>query len=203
MPTPETFELIKYQLDANIQAGRTGYQQFCDISEDIFHKVQGQQSSTTRRLHCVYNFERHLLRVQMPNEAHEDVDCQAKSNQVSTFLVYMSPSPFSMGQSWLSRLARAITAYRLHSERNDARLNPYNPVISMAWLANIDIAPCTGAEALANYLSKHVSKPERPTQSYLDMMRGIVPHVNDRTPLLTALRKMMNALLSCHLYPGP
>jgi hypothetical protein len=77
MPTPEpTFELIERQLDADIQAGRTGYREFCDISEDTFQKVQGEESSTTRRLHCVYNFEKHLLRVRMPNNAHEDVACQ-------------------------------------------------------------------------------------------------------------------------------
>lgn len=80
MSTPEpTFELVKRQLDADIQAGRTGYREFCDIREDIFYKVQGQQSSTTRRLHCVYNFEKHLLRVRLPNEAHEDVALQLHS----------------------------------------------------------------------------------------------------------------------------
>ncbi|GAB1195223.1 hypothetical protein APSETT444_004478 [Aspergillus pseudonomiae] len=80
MPTPEpTFELIKRQLDADIQAGRTGHREFCDISEDIFHKIQRQQSLTTRRLHCVYNFEQHILRVRMPNEALEDISFQIRS----------------------------------------------------------------------------------------------------------------------------
>ncbi|KAE8148477.1 hypothetical protein BDV25DRAFT_158207 [Aspergillus avenaceus] len=77
MPNPEpTFELIKRQLDTDIQAGLTGYRGFCDISEDIFHQTQGQQSSTTRRLHCAYNFEKHFLRVRMSNEAHEDIALQ-------------------------------------------------------------------------------------------------------------------------------
>lgn len=78
MPTPEpTFELIKRQLDADIQAGQTGYREFRDISEDIFQKVQ--EHPTTRRLHCVYNFEKHLLRIRMPNEAHEDIATQLHS----------------------------------------------------------------------------------------------------------------------------
>lgn len=88
------------------------------------------------------------------------------------------------------------TYYRLQPERDDVHLNPYNPVVSMAWLANIDIAPWTGTEVLLNYLSKYVSKSERHTQSNLDPMRGVLPRINTQIPLLSALRKLLNALLS-------
>ncbi|KAJ5371939.1 hypothetical protein N7517_003945 [Penicillium concentricum] len=66
----------------------------------------------------------------------------------------------------------------------------------MAWLANIDIAPYTGAETLLNYLSKYVSKSEPAIQSYLSLMRGILSHITNQHLLLSAVREMMNALLS-------
>lgn len=44
--------------------------------------------------------------------------------------------------------------------RNDPRLNAYNRAISMGWLANTDITPCTGIEVVKAYIAKYASKGE-------------------------------------------
>ncbi|KAJ5561777.1 hypothetical protein N7461_000538 [Penicillium sp. DV-2018c] len=120
-----------------------------------------------------HNTVEHLDRVLNQVQRHR---CSAqyclRKNRTTGHLACRADFPHEIRTEPVLVKPLGATYYRLHPERNEANLNAYNPVINMAWLANIDIAPCTGAEAPANYLSKYVSKFERPSQSYLDMMRA-------------------------------
>ena len=88
--------------------------------------------------------------------------------------------------------------YRLYAKRNDPDMNNYSRLVSMAWLANTDISPCTGEHAVVHYMSKYVSKGEEQTATYQQMMRQLLPHANTRKPLLSAVSKLMNQLIGEH-----
>jgi hypothetical protein len=66
--------------------------------------------------------------------------------------------------------------WRLYHEQHtpDQNVNPFNLTCLLGWLANIDMAPCTGPQALLQYLSKHCGKAEKPTTSYRDMMQTVL-----------------------------
>jgi hypothetical protein len=63
-------------------------------------------------------------------------------------------------------------------ERNDPWLNPYTPVLTLGWLANIDVNPPTSERGLVEYVSKYVGKAEAKSTSYKDMLRQTLPRVN-------------------------
>jgi hypothetical protein len=86
--------------------------------------------------------------------------------------------------------------HRLFCRRNDSHLNPYNRLVSMAWLANTDISPCTGSKAVLEYLAKYVSKPEKQTESYEELMKRLLPSINTNRPVLSAVTKLMNQLIA-------
>src|SRR5882762_387438 len=78
----------------------------------------------------------------------------------------------------------------------------------MAWLANTDITPGTGNRAVLDYLGKYVTKAEKQTESYREIMARTLPSVNSRHPVLSAVTKLMNQLVGerdwsaqeiCHL----
>lgn len=79
--------------------------------------------------------------------------------------------------------------------RNDVPLNSYNRVCIMSWLANIDIAPCTGNRALLDYLGKYATKAEKQTKSYSGLVTEILPKISAKVPLLSAISKLMNRLV--------
>jgi hypothetical protein len=85
--------------------------------------------------------------------------------------------------------------YRLHPCRNDPNLNCYNRVMSMAWLANTDVNPCTGSRSVLEYIAKYVSKPEKKTETYKEIMQRILPSINSNNPILSAVSKLMNQLV--------
>jgi len=69
-------------------------------------------------------------------------------------------------------------------------------LVSMAWLANTDISPCTGSKAVLEYLAKYVSKPEKQTESYEELMKRLLPSINTNRPVLSAVTKLMNQLIA-------
>ena len=79
--------------------------------------------------------------------------------------------------------------------RNQAYLNQCSAVIAMGWMANTDIQPPTSLEAVLSYIAKYVSKPEKSSDSYLEMQAQILPYVNDRAPLLSFVSKMLNRII--------
>ena len=85
--------------------------------------------------------------------------------------------------------------YKFLAKRNDEMLNHYNPLITMSWLANTDITCCTGSKAVLNYLGKYVTKPEKKTASYQELVCEILPTVNSRHPLGSVIRKLLNKLV--------
>lgn len=86
--------------------------------------------------------------------------------------------------------------YRFYPIRNRADLNPYNRTISLSWLANIDLAPTTGKQAVVNYVAKYVSKNEVQSITYQEMVQNAMRNVRTRNPLLTTIRKVMNMLIA-------
>lgn len=74
-------------------------------------------------------------------------------------------------------------------------LNAYNPMISLSWSANIDIKVYTGSRALLSYIAKYAAKPKTKTASYREMIGCIVQHVSSHRPLLSAVSKLLNALI--------
>jgi hypothetical protein len=85
--------------------------------------------------------------------------------------------------------------YKFLAKRNDEMLNHYNPLITMSWLANTDITCCTGSKAVLNYLGKYVTKSEKKTASYQELVSEILPTVNSRHPLGSVIRKLLNKLV--------
>ncbi|EKG09312.1 hypothetical protein MPH_13668 [Macrophomina phaseolina MS6] len=79
--------------------------------------------------------------------------------------------------------------------RNDQWLNNFNGVISLGWLANTDVSPCTGSQAVLNYIAKYCSKAETKSASYKDILAKVLPQVSTQYPLLSLVSKVMNRLL--------
>jgi ATP-dependent DNA helicase PIF1 len=79
--------------------------------------------------------------------------------------------------------------------RNHGLMNQCSPVIAMGWRANTDIQPPTGLGAVLSYIGKYVSKPEKASASYIDLQAQVIPHINNRSPLLSFVSKMLNKLI--------
>jgi ATP-dependent DNA helicase PIF1 len=87
------------------------------------------------------------------------------------------------------------TWWAFEAARNDSRMNQFNRLVSLCWLANTDFSPCTGIEAVINYAAKYCSKSELQTSTYAQLSKAILPHVSDRNPMLSFVSKMMNRLI--------
>ncbi|XP_044723694.1 ATP-dependent DNA helicase PIF1 [Hirsutella rhossiliensis] len=46
-------------------------------------------------------------------------------------------------------------------ERNDGQINHYNRLLTVAWLANTDVSPCTSLQQVIDYAAKYCSKSEK------------------------------------------
>jgi hypothetical protein len=96
-------------------------------------------------------------------------------------------------------------------QRNDPLLNPYMAPITMGWLANTDVNPATSSRAVINYIAKYCSKAEKKSETYTDLLRQVLPKLNERTPLFSLASKLMNKLIGerdwsaqevCHILLG-
>lgn len=74
-------------------------------------------------------------------------------------------------------------------------MNRYNRLITMAWMANTDVTPCTNTQAILNYIGKYASKEEKKTTTYTELVASILPHINANSPMLSLVSKMMNKLV--------
>ncbi|KAH0499425.1 hypothetical protein TgHK011_006623 [Trichoderma gracile] len=63
------------------------------------------------------------------------------------------------------------------------RLNNYNRLFALAWLANHDISPTASAHAVLSYVAKYASKAETRSASYKDVAKSILPMVKSNQPL--------------------
>ncbi|KAF6820018.1 hypothetical protein CSOJ01_01086 [Colletotrichum sojae] len=80
--------------------------------------------------------------------------------------------------------------------RNDEMLNHFSPALSVGWLANTDISPCTSAYAVVQYVAKYCSKAEVKTQTYKELARSIVPKVKANQPAVSFAAKLMNKIIA-------
>ncbi|KAI8417421.1 hypothetical protein FOFC_03734 [Fusarium oxysporum] len=92
--------------------------------------------------------------------------------------------------------------FSFEAARNDSLMNHYNRCLSLGWLANIDISPCTSLQAVINYAAKYCSKMEKRTDSYASMGRQILPYVSHQNPLLSFASRLMNKLLTERDFSG-
>jgi hypothetical protein len=74
----------------------------------------------------------------------------------------------------------------------------------MGWMANTDIntdiQPPTSLHAVLSSVGKYVSKPEESSVSYTELQAQILPCINDRTPLLSFVSRMLNIRYDPHLH---
>ena len=71
--------------------------------------------------------------------------------------------------------------------------------------------PPTSSRAVINYIAKYCSKSEKKSTAYTDLLRQVLPRLNERTPLFSVASKLMNKLIGerdwsaqevCHLLLG-
>ena len=102
-------------------------------------------------------------------------------------------------------------AWTFEPKRNDTLMNPFNPLVSLCWLANTDFSPCCDPLAVSNYAAKYCSKAETQSATYAELARRILPHVSDRNPMLSFVSKILNKLIGerdysaqevCHVLLG-
>jgi ATP-dependent DNA helicase PIF1 len=79
--------------------------------------------------------------------------------------------------------------------RNDAWVNKYSRLLSMAWQANMDISPCTSMIAVIEYIVKYAAKYEKKSESYKDLAGKLIPFVNENQPFQSLVTKLMNKLV--------
>ncbi|KAG6977910.1 hypothetical protein FocnCong_v009922 [Fusarium oxysporum f. sp. conglutinans] len=99
-------------------------------------------------------------------------------------------------------LRQGQSYFSFEAARNDSLMNHYNRCLSLGWLANIDISPCTSLQAVINYAAKYCSKMEKRTDSYASMGRQILPYVSHQNPLLSFASRLMNKLLTERDFSG-
>ncbi|KAG6251201.1 hypothetical protein E4U23_000838 [Claviceps purpurea] len=81
--------------------------------------------------------------------------------------------------------------------RNDPRMNHYNCTLSLGWLANTDILPCTSGAAVVNYIVKYVSKAEKKTDTFNDVAVRILDRTReDKKEYCLLVHKFMNAMVA-------
>src|SRR5437763_10412040 len=94
---------------------------------------------------------------------------------------------------------------------NDPLLNPYMTTITIGWLANTNVNPPTSTKAVINYIAKYCSKAEKKSETYSDLLRQILPRLNEHTPLFSLASKLMNKFIGerdwsaqevCHILLG-
>ncbi|KAL5615052.1 hypothetical protein BROUX41_005116 [Berkeleyomyces rouxiae] len=86
--------------------------------------------------------------------------------------------------------------YSFHPACNDPLLNSFHPTISLGWLANKDVTPCTSTHAVINYIAKYCSKAETKPQSYKEIVQQLLPKISTNAPLQSLVAKMMNKLIA-------
>jgi hypothetical protein len=81
------------------------------------------------------------------------------------------------------------------SIRNNSLFNTYNVIVSINWLANIDVNLCIDQHALLSYIAKYCSKTKKKSFKLIDVMRSVVSIVSSKSFMLLLMIKMMNKLI--------
>ena len=85
--------------------------------------------------------------------------------------------------------------YQFFLVTNNGMLNLYNRLITISQLANTDIQPCTSKAAVAEYVGKYVTKPEKASTSYKALAIEALPFVNVERLFKLFVNKLMNKLI--------
>ena len=104
--------------------------------------------------------------------------------------------------------------YKLNLERNDRTINNYNPIISLATLANIDIQPVLTYAGLLGYCTKYATKNDnpdlfrdfrddtgKPVDAGPNVNRTEIPVRQEHVPRLVS--KMLNDTIKYNMVSAP
>ncbi|KJZ67980.1 hypothetical protein HIM_12631 [Hirsutella minnesotensis 3608] len=105
---------------------------------------------------------------------------------------------FPHGQRLLASLDKVPQSkhWSFRGERNDGQINHYNRLLTVAWLANTDVSPCTSLQQVIDYAAKYCSKSEKKSESFAQIGRALMPRVKDHNPLISFTSKLLNQLVA-------
>ncbi|EXU95371.1 PIF1-like helicase [Metarhizium robertsii] len=105
---------------------------------------------------------------------------------------------FPHGQRLLASLDKLPHSkhWCFRGERNDSQINHYNRLLTVAWLANTDISPCTSLQQVVDYAAKYCSKSEKKSESFAQIGKALMPRVKDQNPLISFTSKLLNQLVA-------
>ncbi|KJZ69477.1 hypothetical protein HIM_11139 [Hirsutella minnesotensis 3608] len=86
--------------------------------------------------------------------------------------------------------------WSFRGERNDGQINHYNRLLTIAWLANTDVSPCTSLQQVIDYAAKYCSKSEKKSESFAQIGKALMPRVKDHNPLVSFTSKLLNQLVA-------
>jgi hypothetical protein len=90
----------------------------------------------------------------------------------------------------------------LLTRRNDPLLNAHCVPWVMAWLANMDFRPILSTEAPLAYASKYVSKAEPASNTYVDVLKSVMSHLENNTIGAVAYQKLLSSVVAERDMPG-
>lgn len=79
--------------------------------------------------------------------------------------------------------------------RNDPLLNNYNPAVTMGWLANIDVIPCTNRKVVLYYVAKYCTKAKIKTVKLDELMKDLLLHISSKNAMGLLVMKFLNKLI--------
>ncbi|KAM4060914.1 ATP-dependent DNA helicase PIF1 [Hirsutella rhossiliensis] len=105
---------------------------------------------------------------------------------------------FPHGQRLLASLDKVPHSkhWNFRGERNDGQINHYNRLLTVAWLANTDVSPCTSLQQVIDYAAKYCSKSEKKSESFAQIGKALMPRVKDHNPLISFTSKLLNQLVA-------
>ncbi|XP_044715216.1 ATP-dependent DNA helicase PIF1 [Hirsutella rhossiliensis] len=89
-----------------------------------------------------------------------------------------------------------IQHWTFRGGRNDGQINHYNRLLTVAWLANTDVSPCTSLQQVIDYAAKYCSKSEKKSESFAQIGKALMPRVKDHNPLISFTSKLLNQLVA-------
>ncbi|KAM4064532.1 PIF1-like helicase [Hirsutella rhossiliensis] len=89
-----------------------------------------------------------------------------------------------------------LNKHTKQGERNDGQINHYNRLLTVAWLANTDVSPCTSLQQVIDYAAKYCSKSEKKSESFAQIGKALMPRVKDHNPLISFTSKLLNQLVA-------
>jgi len=147
---------------------RKRYEDIIDVQKDLgllLNKVQ-------RHTKCSMDY---CLRV---NRTTRKMECRFKF-------------PAEMKDTALLQKSEITNEYEFFPERNDPLLNKFNKLMIQLWRANIDISPVISKRVLLAYLTKYISKSEKHSATFDELMKNIIASMTESSMAVSAIRKFL------------